>query len=78
MSARERLLNAMDTAAQAHLDYLQSRISYRAYSRAMDHVAVCRDAAGLDFFRVVRLPERAPEVFREPRYDALGHLIGVV
>lgn len=76
--SRTKLLEAMDAAAQAHLDYLEARITYRAYSRAMDHVAVCRDAAGLDFFRIVRLPERAPEVFREPRYDALGHLIGAV
>lgn len=60
MSAREKLLNAMDAAASAHLAYLESRITYRAYARAMDHVAICRDAAGLDFFRIVRLPERAP------------------
>lgn len=59
MSAREKLLEAMDDAARAHLDYLNARITYRAYSRAMDHVAVCRDAAGADFFRIVRLPERA-------------------
>jgi len=62
MSARERLLHAVDAAAAAELDYLNSRITYRAYARAMDHVAVCRDAAQLSFFRVVRLPERASEV----------------
>jgi len=59
MSAREKLLEAVDAAGQAEADYLADRIDYRAYARAMDHVAVCRDAAQLSFFRLVRLPERA-------------------
>jgi hypothetical protein len=59
MSTREALLDAVDAAAAAEQDYLAGRIGYRAYARAMDHVAVCRDAAQLSFFRLVRLPERA-------------------
>lgn len=59
MSAREKLLVAVDAAGAAELDYLASRITYRAYAQALDHVAVCRDAAQLSFFRIVRLPERS-------------------
>ena len=59
MSARQKLLEAVDAAGQAEADYLADRITYRAYARAMDHVAVCRDACQLSFFRLVRLPERA-------------------
>lgn len=59
MSAREKLLEAVDAAAQAEADYLAGHITHKAYARAMDHVAVCRDAAQLSFFKLVRLPERA-------------------
>jgi hypothetical protein len=59
MGKREKLLDAIDTAARAELDYLAGHIDYRAMTRAMDHVAVCRDAANLSFFKLVRVPERA-------------------
>lgn len=58
MTDHQKLLDAVDAAARAEQDYLADRITYRTYARAMDHVAVCRDACQLSFFRLVRLPER--------------------
>lgn len=56
----ESLLTAVDAAARAEAAYMADEIEYADYRKAMDHVAVMRDLAGLSFFRIVRVPERAP------------------
>lgn len=60
MTDYDKLLSAVEAAARAERDYMADKLAYREYAKAMDHVAVCRDAANLSFFRIVRVPERQP------------------
>ena len=64
MTDYENLLSAVEAAARAERAYLADEIDHREYAKAMDHVAVMRDAAKLSFFRIVRVPERDAAMLR--------------
>lgn len=55
MSNKQELLDAIELAALVEREYARGRATRGDFTRALNHVAVCRDRAQCSFLRVVHL-----------------------